>query len=100
MAIQMKIARAPIILVLSGMSALLFGLITCPRNLSGWALAVWGVSLLVESLGLSHHLVHPEAGSDRVRTRKEYLTTAGILAVSIIPALDFLLLPALLPRTL
>jgi hypothetical protein len=100
MAIQMKIARVPMFLVLSGMCALMFGLITNARSLMGWALAIWGTSLLVESLGLSHHLVHPKAEPEESRTRKEKMTMAGILAVSIIPALDFLALPAILPRTL
>ncbi len=98
MAIQMKIARAPVFLVLGGMSALMFGLITCARNLSGWTLAIWGAGLLVESLGLSHHLVHPKTGPGVNTSRKEYLAAAGILAVSIIPALDFLAFPAVLPR--
>jgi hypothetical protein len=96
MTIQMKIAHVPIFLVLSGASAVLFGLMTGARNLAGWTLGVWGLGLLVESLGLSHHLVHPEAGSGGKKSRKEYLTTAGILAVSIIPTLDFLAFPAML----
>jgi hypothetical protein len=99
MTIPMKPARMTIFLVLGGASAVLFGLLIGARNITGWTLAIWGMGLLVESLGLSHHLVHPEAGSDRIKTRKEYLTAAGILAVSMIPALDFLLLPALPPRT-
>ena len=99
MTIPIKPARMTIFLVLGGASAVLFGLLTGTRNIAGWTLAVWGMGLLVESLGLSRHLVHPEAGPDRIKTRKEYLTAAGVLAVSIIPALDFLLLPALLPRT-
>ena len=99
MTIQMKIARKPVFLVLGGMSALVLGLITSTRSLMGWALAVWGTGLLIESLGLSHHLVHPNAESRVMETRKEKMTMAGILAVSIIPALDFLALPALLPRT-
>ncbi len=99
MTIQMKIARIPVFLVLSGISALMLGLIASTRSLMGWALAVWGTGLLIESLGLSHHLVHPNAESRGMGTRKEKMTMAGILVVSIIPALDFLALPALLPRT-
>ncbi len=99
MTIQMKIARMPVFLVLGGMSALMLGLIAGTRSLMGWALAVWGTGLLVESLGLSHHLVHPNAESRGMGTRKEKMMMAGILAVSIIPAVDFLALPALLPRT-
>ncbi len=99
MNIQMKIARMPVLLVLGGMSALMLGLIASTRSLMGWALAVWGTGLLIESLGLSHHLVHPNAESRGMETRKEKMTMAGILAVSIIPAVDFLALPALLPRT-
>jgi hypothetical protein len=99
MTIQMKLARIPIYLLLGGASAVLFGLLTGARNLSGWTLAVWGIGLLAESLGLSPHLRHPEGLSGGNNLRKEYLTAAGILAVSIIPALDFLSFPALLPRT-
>jgi protein-S-isoprenylcysteine O-methyltransferase Ste14 len=99
MTIQMKIARTPVFLILGGMSALVLGLLASTRSLMGWALAVWGTGLLIESLGLSHHLVHPNAESRGMGTRKEKMTMAGILAVSIIPALDFLALPALLPRT-
>jgi hypothetical protein len=97
---QITLARVPIFLILGGASAVLLGLMTGARNLAGWTLAVWGIGLLAESLGLSHHLRHPEVISGGKNMRKEYLTTAGILAVSIIPALDFLSLPALLPRTL
>jgi hypothetical protein len=100
MTIQIKIARAPVFLLLGGISALLFGFSVITRNLSGWTLAVWGMGLLIESLGVSHHLVHPKAESDGRGTRKENMTLAGILAVSIIPALDYLAFPAMLPRTL
>jgi hypothetical protein len=99
MTIQMKIARTPVFLILGGMSALVLGLLASTRSLMGWALAVWGTGLLIESLGLSHHLVHPNVESRGMGTQKEKMTMAGILAVSIIPALDFLALPALLPRT-
>ncbi|MGB7538016.1 MAG: hypothetical protein WBM17_05725 [Anaerolineales bacterium] len=99
MTIQTKLARIPVFLVLGGVSAVLFGFMTGARKLAGWTLAVWGIGLLVESLGLSHHLRHPDGISRGKNIPKEYLTAAGILAVSIIPVLDFLFLPALLPRT-
>jgi hypothetical protein len=99
MIIGMKITPATIFLGMSGICAILLGWITSARNLLGWTLVVWGIGLLVESLGLSHHLWHPEEVSRRNKTLKGKLTMAGILAVSIIPALDFLALPAMLPRT-
>jgi hypothetical protein len=99
MSIQMKIAPVPIVLVLSGVSAILFGLLTNPRNIMGWTLIVWGTGQLVESLGLSHHLWRTGERSGRTKSWKVILTMAGILAVSIFPPLDFLVLPALLPRT-
>ncbi len=99
MTVHLKIARMPVFLVLGGISALMLGLLACARSHMGWALAAWGTGLLVESLGLSHHLLHPNAESERVGSRKEKMAMAGILAVSILPALDFLALPAVLSRT-
>jgi hypothetical protein len=99
MAIETSTKSVPVLFVLGGISAILFGWITGARNIAGLALAIWGTGLLVESLDRSHHLWHPEDRSFGKKPWKDNLTMAGVLAVSMVPALDFLALPALLPRT-
>jgi hypothetical protein len=99
MTIQMKIKSAPFTLALAGSSAILLGLTTIPRNVMGWALLLWGVGLLAIPLGRFHFLWHLEEILHRMKSRRIRLLTAGIFAVSIIPPVDFLFLPAFLSRS-
>jgi hypothetical protein len=98
MTIQRKTAPAPVFYILSGIGAVLFGLIASPRNLMGWTLVFWGTGLLAESFGFFHYLWHPGERFHGKKSAKNNLAIAGILAVSIVPGLDFLTLPAILPR--
>ena len=99
MIIGIRVKPVPIYLALGGMSAILPGLITSPRNATGWALLLWGTGLLAASLGPFQSLRHPEGVFRRKETRKNRLLLAGILAASIIPPLEFLYFPAILPRS-
>jgi protein-S-isoprenylcysteine O-methyltransferase Ste14 len=72
------------IIILAGIAVAWLGGITAPNNRLGWFMLVAGLSSCL--VGLLHD-------------RSLWLIFAGFLAISLIPPLEFLLLPATLPRT-
>jgi len=100
MTIRLNIKSVPFSLALAGSCAILLGLTTVPRTVMGWALLLWGLGLLAVPLGRFHFLWHLEEILRRKNPRRIRLLTMGVFAVSVIPPVDFIFLPAFLPRSL
>lgn len=75
------------------------GLETCVSNPLGWVLFFAGVGLCVAgSLALAAS-THPRSGPTAAPDRSLWLFAAGLLVIGLVAPLEYLYLPASLPRT-